>query len=245
LRRLREEQNQQWAEQAKKWAEHQQRWEHNQQELQRLREEQNQQWAEQAKKWAEHQQRWEHNQQELQRLREAGDQKWDEWRQEWKEERARLDQMIQSIQKLTSRHETTLGALGARWGLRSEQSFRNALKGILETSFGVEVVNVVEYDDTGEVFGRPEQVDLDIIIKNGLLIICEIKSSMSKGDMYIFDRKVAFYQRKHQRQATRRIVVSPMVDPPAQAVATKLGIEVYSFADALDSPIVSLTEPES
>jgi hypothetical protein len=37
-----------------------------------------------------------------------------------------------------------------------------------------------------EVFGRPDQVELDIIIKNGDVILCEIKSSMSKADIYSF-----------------------------------------------------------
>lgn len=32
-----------------------------------------------------------------------------------------------------------IGALGARWGLASEASFRDALKGILEKSLGVQV----------------------------------------------------------------------------------------------------------
>lgn len=57
------------------------------------------------------------------------------------------------------RHDRSIGALGARWGMQSEAAFRNALAGILEKSFGVEAVNVNEYDDRGEVFGRPDQVD--------------------------------------------------------------------------------------
>jgi len=59
--------------------------------------------------------------------------------------------------------------LGSRWGLQSEKAFRDALAGTLEQNFGVQVVNVNEYDDRGEVFGRPDQVELDVIIKNGLL----------------------------------------------------------------------------
>ena len=142
-----------------------------------------------------------------------------------------LDQVFQEIRRLSNRHDSTIGALGARWGLYSEQSFRSALEGILADSFGVEVRNITEYDDQGEVFGRPEQIELDLLIKNGLLIICEIKSSMSKADLYIFEKKVQFYQKKHQRQATRKLVISPMVHPAAKAIAPRLGIEVYSYAE--------------
>jgi hypothetical protein len=90
------------------------------------------------------------------------------------------------------------------------------------------VVDVNEYDDQGEVFGRPDQVELDVIIMNGLLLICELKSSIDKAGMYAFERKARFYERRHQRQANRLLVISPMVDARARKVAERLGIEVYS-----------------
>jgi hypothetical protein len=124
--------------------------------------------------------------------------------------------------------------LGSRWGLHSEASFRNALAGILKDFQGVEVINVNEYDEEGVVFGHPDQIELDVIIKNGMLMICEIKSSVNKSDMYIFERKVRFYEKKHARQASRMIVISPMLDRYAKPVADKLGIEVYSYADAVE-----------
>jgi len=95
----------------------------------------------------------------------------------------------------------------------------------------VDVLNVTDYDQTGEVFGHPDQVEIDVIIQDGLVILCEIKSSVSKSEMYTFDRKVAFYEKRHSRKATRKLVISPMVDDLAQQVAQKLGIEVYTHAD--------------
>jgi hypothetical protein len=132
------------------------------------------------------------------------------------------------------KHERGIGALGARWGLQSEKAFRDALAGILEQSFGVQVVNVNvnEYDDQGEVFGRPDQVELDVIIKNGLLLICELKSSIDKAGMYIFERNARFYEKRHQRTANRLIVISPMIDARARKVAEALGIE--TFGDSVD-----------
>jgi hypothetical protein len=49
--------------------------------------------------------------------------------------------------------------------------------------------------------------------------------------MYTFDRKVQFYQQKHNCQTTRKIVISSMIDQYAKPVADKLGIEIYSYAD--------------
>jgi hypothetical protein len=143
--------------------------------------------------------------------------------------------MLAEIQKMNRKHESTIGALGSRWGLYSEASFRNALKGILETSFGVEVLNLNDFDHEGEVFGRPDQVEIDVIIKNGLVIICEIKSSISKSEVYTFDRKVKFYEKHHQRTVTRKLIISPMVDQRALPVIQNLGIEVYSYAEDIEN----------
>ncbi len=182
---------------------------------------------------------------ELRRDREEQARKWDEHNRKWDEDKAEqarkweanqeeLRRLHQEIMAQASRHDRSIGALGARWGIQSEAAFRNALAGILEKSFGVEVLNVNEYDDRGEVFGRPDQVELDVIIKNGLLLICELKSSIDKAGMYSFERKARFYEKRHQRKANRLIVISPMIDARARRVAEQLGIE--TFSDSLDVP---------
>ena len=192
-------------------------------ELRRDREEQARRWEQQERKWEEQVHRWREQ-----------DRKWEEQVRRWEEQDRRWHEQLAEIRRLDKRFESTIGALGARWGIASETSFRNALAGILTESFGVEVLNLTLYDHEGEVFGRPDQVELDLIIKNGLTIACEIKSSIDKAGMYIFDRKVTFYARHHQRQIDRKIVISPMVDPRARPVAEALGIEIYSYADAVE-----------
>ena len=74
---------------------------------------------------------------------------------------------------------------------------------------------------------------LDVIIKNGMLIICENKSSTGKSQMYTFERKVQFYEKKHNRKADRMIVISPMIDRCTVNVAEKLGIEIYGDSEEL------------
>lgn len=157
--------------------------------------------------------------------------KWQEQNRKWDEQNRKWGETLHEIRLIRTKQEQSIGALGARWGIASEASFRAALQGILEDSFKVQVLNVNEFDDEGMVFGRPDQVELDIIVLNGLLILCELKSSMSKGDVYIFDRKVKFYEKKHQRTADRKIVISPMVDAKARVVAQALEIEVFSYSD--------------
>jgi hypothetical protein len=130
-------------------------------------------------------------------------------------------------------------------GLQTEAEFHQAMVHILEVSCEAldSASSTVEretlYDDEGEVFGRPDQVELDVIIQDGTLILCEIKSSMSKSDMYAFERKVRFYEKRHNREAQRALVISPMVDRRAREVAQKLGIEVYSYAEDIDPALFS------
>jgi hypothetical protein len=150
----------------------------------------------------------------------------------WYQNKRQFDAVHEAIMAQAKKHDRSIGALGSRWGTQSEATFRNALAGILEQSFGVTVMRVDEYDDAGTVFGRPDQVELDIIIKNGLLLICELKSSIDKAGMYIFERKARYYEQRHGQKANRLIVISPMIDPRAQQVADQLGIE--TFSDSLD-----------
>ena len=170
---------------------------------------------------------------ELQRDREEQARKWDEQNRKWDEQNRKWDEQLAEIRRLDKRFDSTIGALGSRWGLASEASFRNALAGILTESFGVEVLNLTLYDQDGDVFGRPDQVEIDLIIKNGVTIACEIKSSIDKAGMYSFGRKVDFYEKHEQRPISRKLVISPMVDSRALPVAKALGIETYSYAEAI------------
>ncbi len=179
-------------------------------ELRRDREEQTRKWDEQNRKWDEQNRKWDENQAELKRLHEE-------------------------IMAQAKKFDRSIGALGARWGTQSEKAFRDALAGILEEHFGVQVINVTDYDDQGVVFGRPDQVELDVIIKNGLLLICELKSSIDKAGMYIFERKARFYEQRHQRTANRLIVISPMIDARARKVAERLGIETYGDSTEVEA----------
>ena len=182
-------------------------------------------WAAQEKRWTDQEKRWT-----------AWEQKWEierlEQQKKWEANQEAINNVLAEVKAMNQKHESTIGALGSRWGLHSEAAFRNALKGILkDISSDIEVLNVNEYDDEGMVYGHPDQVELDIIIKNGRLLVCEIKSSMGKAAMYIFERKVRFYENRHHQKVDKILVISPMVDDRAKVVAKKLGIEIYSYAE--------------
>jgi len=146
----------------------------------------------------------------------------------------RVEELAQAVENLTQAQmsfertfHTQIGALGARWGLYTEESFRQAIEAILR-DVGFDVRRYVAYDDRGEVFGRPEQIELDVVIGDGKDMILEIKSSVSRADVAIFGRKVDFYRRREGKEVGRRAIVSPFVEERARQLASEMGIEVYT-----------------
>ena len=189
---------------------------------------------ESARKWDESRKQWAEN-----------NRKWDENNQKWHENQKVINDLISNLkiveindEKLEALFDQTVGALGARWGIRSEQSFRSALKGILEKNTEFKVLHVVERDESGVVFGRPEQIELDIVIKNGKLLIIEIKSSVSSGDVLLFAKKAEFYQEKHNQKATALVIISPMISAKAKEYIAHHGMIAYSRASAVDPVIL-------
>ncbi len=159
----------------------------------------------------------------------------EEQNRKWDENQAELKRLHEAVMAQIQKNERSIDALYTRCGLQSEKAFHDALTGILEKKFGEEVLNINENDEQCVVFGRPDQVELDVIIKNGMLLICELKSSIDKAGMYIFERKARFYEQRHQRTANRLIVISPMIDARARKVAEKLGIETYGDSSEVEA----------
>ena len=199
-------------------------------ELQRDREANERKWEANDKKWEANERKWEENNKRWNEQMAL----WHEQEKKWEENQKEIRSLVKSVEALSRKHDSSIGALGARWGLYSEASFRNGLKAILEDTFGVRVERYKGFDDQGMVFGRPDQVELDVIISNGTVILCEIKSSIDKAGMYIFDRKKEFYEQQHGRKVDRAMVISPMIDDKALALAKDLGIETYSYADGVN-----------
>ena len=138
------------------------------------------------------------------------------------------------IEGLKKSLNAQIGGLGARWGLQTEGAFREGLRAILQ-EVGFVTERFLDIDTTGEVFGAPDQVELDVVVKNGKVIVVEIKSSTNQADVYYFTRKADFYARKTGRQIDRRLVVTPYIDPRAHDAATRLGVEVCTDPASLQS----------
>jgi hypothetical protein len=144
----------------------------------------------------------------------------------------RVDELGGAVQRLAEEHrlfrysfDSQVGGLGARWGMQTEEAFRQGMRAILlEVGFTTE--RFLDDDTAGEVFGHPDQVELDVVIRNGTVIVVEIKSSLDQGNTYLFDRKVGFYMRKTGRLVDRKLIVTPYADNRAKEIGLRLGVEI-------------------
>jgi hypothetical protein len=170
--------------------------------------------------------------QRMEDLRQDFNRRMEDLRRDFNQQILRLTERHESLEQRVNRGfarlEATLGAIGARWGLMAEESFRSGMAGILRDEFGWQIEHVLMMDTEGYVFGRPDQLEIDIAIHDGAHWLVEIRSSMSKADMYTFVRKVELYERLREVQVARRIVISPMIHPQAREVAERLNIELYT-----------------
>jgi len=157
---------------------------------------------------------------ELAKLREdmmAGFKRYDE-------ELARLRaDMIEGF-NLLRRH---IDALGARWGIISEQAFREGLRGVAEKELGLKVEKWVRWDGDGYVFGHPSTIDVDVAVRDDKIILIEVKSHISRADAHAFKRKAEFYEKVEGKKPSRLIIVTPYADEDAIETAKQLQIEVY------------------
>ena len=117
--------------------------------------------------------------------------------------------------------------LGARWGLLAEESFRAGVVGVVERYFGGRVERWTHYDEEGFVFGFPSLVEVDMVISDKEHILVEIKSSVSRADVYEFWKVGQLYERI-KGVKPRLAIVSPFVREEAKKLAKKLGIDVYT-----------------
>ncbi|MFZ8846553.1 MAG: DUF3782 domain-containing protein, partial [Candidatus Hydrothermia bacterium] len=144
-------------------------------------------------------------------------------------ENQRIWQAIEEDRKANQKHfkrlDMKLTAIGARWGLMAEGTFRAGLKTIIE-DLGYVVENVVFFDDEGYVFLEPSQIEIDIIIKDGRKTAVEIKSSVSEGDVITFERKVRLYEKKSNIKIDKKIILTPFANNKAIEIAKSLGIEI-------------------
>ena len=144
----------------------------------------------------------------------------------------RVDTLAEEQKLFRYSFHSQIGGLGARWGMQTEEAFRQGMRAILQ-EVGFTTERFLDYDAAGEVFGHPDQIELDVVLQNGKVMVIEIKSSLDRANTYLFDRKVAYYTRKTGRQVDRKLIVTPYADNRAKEVGLRLGVEICTDITAL------------
>jgi hypothetical protein len=231
LKKLREdfllfikEQERRWEETYKRLDRHEEEFKRVWESIERLRQdfllfikEQERRWEENNRRWEENVRRWEEN-----------SRRWEEAYKRFEAIENELKRLREDFNRAFESLSRRVDALGARWGLITEEAFREGMRGIIQKLLGVaEVSRWSRYDSDGEVYGRPSVVEVDLLIKDGVHILVEAKSSISKGDVLEFLRIGRFYE-KVCGVKPRLVMISPYVDVRAYELAKDLGIEVYT-----------------
>ena len=157
--------------------------------------------------------------------------KWDAQEKKWEKNQKVINQMLHDIEVQNKKITVSIGAIGTRWGMASEASFRDGLKSILETDFPVKVINYNKMDNECLVYKRPRSVEIDVIVHNGKIILCEISASFSSDEVDAFVKKIEFYEKMENVKISRAMIISPMMTPQAIEEAKYYNIEVFTYPE--------------
>ena len=138
-----------------------------------------------------------------------------------------LNDKVDALDNKVDALDNKLTALCAWCGLQSENSFRNAMAGILN-DIGFTVEKYRKFDAEGKVHGSACDVEIDVIVFDGMTVLIEIKSSLDHWDVYTFNRIAEFYERQENKKADRKALISPFVTERVESVAAGLGIQIYT-----------------
>jgi len=121
-----------------------------------------------------------------------------------------------------------ISALGARWGMLTEEAFREGLRGVLEEEFRVRVERWIHRDEEGFVYGYPSSIEVDVAVHDGKVILIEISSHIRPSDVSTFKRKAVVYERHTGKKPDKLMMVTPYAEDEARDACAKHGIELYT-----------------
>ncbi|NAZ13009.1 MAG: DUF3782 domain-containing protein [Desulfurococcales archaeon] len=120
--------------------------------------------------------------------------------------------------------EMRLMSIGSRWGLINEEAVREGIRDLLR-SVGYSVEKWIWFDSTGYVYGHPSTIDLDIVIKDSLVIAIEITSSIKRGEPLYLKKKVELYEKVCGRKASKIMMIAPYIaDRNPDEISTSLAL---------------------
>jgi len=121
-----------------------------------------------------------------------------------------------------------MGVAGYRWGLASEEAFRQAVDYIAK-SLGYPIAErKVLVDHDGSITGTPgREIDVNACIKDKEHLLIEVTMYAKKEDLWKLNYASKLYQRETGHKP-KLLLITPHAPPEVQALAQKLDIHVLT-----------------
>jgi hypothetical protein len=140
-----------------------------------------------------------------------------------------IEKLTDAVQKLASAVSDLterITAIGHRYGVFTEDAFREAVRFLVEDLLREYRVERWEYyDGEGLVYGHPSMVEADVLIRDREHILVEYKASADRGDVAELYRLGIVYE-KATGVKPKLLLVSPAIRRRAAELARKLGVEL-------------------
>jgi hypothetical protein len=108
----------------------------------------------------------------------------------------------------------------------SEESFREAMRYVIEEIFGIAKVEKWIYNDVeGFVYGAPSVIEVDLLIKDKEHILLEVESRVSQEDVSKLSKLGKLYE-KITGVKPRLAIIGGFIDRGVNELAEKLGVEI-------------------
>ena len=146
---------------------------------------------------------------------------------------ALVDRRFDVIERRLELLDRRFGVLGSRWGDGAEEAFRQGLLEMVR-DLGYTVEHYQGQDPDGFINYTPRSFDLDVLVRDGEVVVAEIKSNASGADVAEFHRSVQLYERQTGRRATKRVLVAVTIQAMAITRAQELGIIVATGFETLE-----------
>ena len=125
--------------------------------------------------------------------------------------------------------EVMISALGTKWGIQAEDVFRKGMMELLSNT-NWKVDREIIFDKEGIVYGYPSEVEIDVIISDGKVILVELTASLKRSDLIPFSKKKELYEKEKGRKVSEVVVITPFIDDKNEeriiAIAKSLGIRI-------------------
>ncbi|WP_252897142.1 hypothetical protein [Metallosphaera hakonensis] len=99
-------------------------------------------------------------------------------------------------------------------------------------SEGVQVTKEILYNRTGEVYGDPSDVEYDLMVSDGQVLMVEITSAVKRGDLGILKKKREFYEKAKNRKINKIVLITPFIHDrypeKLKAMALDMRIEIVN-----------------